>query len=216
MLEEARNNFFFRASERNSALPTPWFQRSGFQKCDTIFLWCQPLGRKAMTNLDSILKSRDITLPTKVHIVKAMVFPSSNGWMWELDYKQSWVLKNWWVWTVVLEKTLESPLDCKEIQPVNPKGNQPWIFIGRTDAEAEAPILWLPDAKNWLIGKDLDAGKDWSRRRGWQRMASPTWWTWVWASSGRWWRTGKPGVLQSIRSQRVGHNWETEQQQQSM
>ena len=87
-------------------------------------------------------------------------FSSSHVWMWELDYKESWVL-NWCFWTVVLEKTLESPLDCKEIQPVHPKGNQSWIFIGRTDAEAEALILWPPDAKNWLIGKDPNAGKDW-------------------------------------------------------
>ena len=81
--------------------------------------------------------------------------------MWELDYKESWALKNWCFWTVVLEKTLESPLDCEEIKPVNTEGNQCWIFTGRTDAEAEAPILWPPDAKNWLIGKDPDAGKDW-------------------------------------------------------
>ena len=87
-------------------------------------------------------------------------FSSSHVWMWELDYKESWVLKNRCFWTVVLEKTLESPLDCKEIQPVHPKGNQSWIFIGRTDAEAETPILWPPDGKNWLIGKDSDAGKD--------------------------------------------------------
>ena len=88
-------------------------------------------------------------------------FSSSLIWMWELDYKESWVQKNWCFWTVVLEKTLESPLDCKEIQLVHPKGNQSWIFIGRTDVEAETPILWPPDAKNWLIGKDPDAGKDW-------------------------------------------------------
>ena len=118
-------------------------------------------GRKAMTNLDSMLKSRDITFPTKVHLVKAMV--SHYVWMWELDYKESWVLKNWCFWNVMLEKTLESPLDCKVIQPVHPKGNQSWIFIGRTDAEAEAPILWPPDMKNWLIWKDPDAGKDWRR-----------------------------------------------------
>ena len=99
------------------------------------------LGRKVMTNLDSILKSRDVTLPTKVHLVKAMVFSNSHVWMWELDYKESWVLKNWCFWTVVLEKTLESPLDCKEIQPVHPKGDQSWMFIGRTDVEAETPIL---------------------------------------------------------------------------
>ena len=121
------------------------------------------LGRKAMTNLDSILKSRDINLLTKVHLVKAMVFPVINVWMWELDYKESWVSKNWCFWIVVLEKTLESPLDCKEIQPVYPKRNQSWIFIGRTDAEAETPILWPPYVKNWLIGKDPDAGKDWGQ-----------------------------------------------------
>ena len=88
-------------------------------------------------------------------------FSSSHVWMWELVYKESWMLKNWCFWTVVLEKTLESPLDCKEIQPIKPKGNQSWILIGRTDDEAEAPILWPPDAKNWLIGKDPAAGKDW-------------------------------------------------------
>ena len=88
-------------------------------------------------------------------------FSSSHVWMWELDHKEGWALKNWCFWTVVLEKTLESPLNCKEIQPVHPKGNQSWIFIGRTDAEAEAPILWPPDEKNWLSGKDPDAGKDW-------------------------------------------------------
>ena len=120
------------------------------------------LGRKAMTNLDSILKSRDITLPTKVCLIKAMVFPVVI-WMWELDYKESWAPKNWCFWTVVLEKTLESPLDCKELQPVHPKGNQSWIFIRSTDAEAETPILWPPDVKSWLIWKDPDAGKDWGQ-----------------------------------------------------
>ena len=109
------------------------------------------LGRKVTTNLDSILKSRDITLPTKVH--------QSNVWMWELDYKESWAPKNWCFWTVVLEKTIESPFSCKEIQPIHPKWNKSWLFIGRTDAEA--PILLPPDVKNWFIGKDPDAGKDW-------------------------------------------------------
>ena len=99
-------------------------------------------------------------------------FSSSHVWMWELDYNESWVLKNWCFWTVLLEKTLESPLDCKEIQPVHPKGNQFWIFIGRTDAEAEAPILRPPDGKIWLIWKDLMLGKiEGGRRRGWQRMS---------------------------------------------
>ena len=105
------------------------------------------LGRKVMTNLDSILKIRDITLSTKVHLVKAMVFPVVM-YRCELDYKESWEPKNWCFWTVVLEKTLESPLDCREIQKVHPKGEQSWVFIGRTDAEAESPIFWPPDAKS--------------------------------------------------------------------
>ena len=118
------------------------------------------LGRKVMTSLDSILKSRDITLPTKVCLVKAMVFPVV---MWELDCEESGALKNWCFWTVVLEKTLESPLDFKEIQPIHPKGNQSWIFIGKTDVEAEALILWPHDVKSWLIRKDPHAGKDWGQ-----------------------------------------------------
>ena len=123
-----------------------------------------------MTNLGSILKSRDITLSIKVHLVKAMVFPVFMYGCESWDYKESWTPKNWCFWTIVLE-TLESPLDCKEIQPVHPKGDQSWVFIGTTDVEAETPILWTPDAKSWLISKDLDAGKDWRRRRrGWQRM----------------------------------------------
>ena len=133
--------------------------------------------------------------------------------MWELDYKESWVLKNWCFWTVVLEKSLEIPLDHKEIQPVHPKGNQSWIFIGRTDAEA--PILWPHDGKNWLIWKDPDAGKDWRQEeRGWQRMRwldgitdmmdmslSKLW---------NWWWTRRPGVVQSMGSQRVRQDWVTE------
>ena len=123
------------------------------------------LGRKVMTNLDSILKSRDITLPTKVHLVKAicflfLFFSSSHVSMWELDYIESWVLKNWCFWTMVLEKTLESPLDCKEIQPVHPK-DQSWVFIRKSDVEAETPILWPPDVKSGLIWKDPDDGKYW-------------------------------------------------------
>ena len=129
---------------------------------------------------------------------------------------ESWVSKNWCFWTVVLEKALASPLDSKEIQPVHPKGNQSWIFIGRTDAEAETPMIWPPLVKNWLIGKDPDSGKRLKAGaeeddRGWDGwMASLTWWTWVCVSSRIWWWTGKPGVLQSIGSQRVGHNWATE------
>ena len=124
------------------------------------------LGRKVMTNLDSILKSRDITLPTKARLVKAFIFPVVMYGCECWDYKESWALMNWYFWTVVLEKTLESPLDCKEMQPVHPKGNQSWIFIGTTDAEAETPTLWPPDAKNWLIWKDPDAGKRLKAREG--------------------------------------------------
>ena len=128
--------------------------------------WLQPWNEKTLAPWKKgydqprqHIKIRDITLLTKIHLVKAMVFPVV---MYGCEScKESWVLKNWCFWTVVLEKTLESPLDCKEIQPVNPKGNQSWIFIGRTDAKAEAPILWPPDTKNWLIGKNPDAGKDW-------------------------------------------------------
>ena len=117
------------------------------------------LGRKVMTNLDSILKTRDIA--DKGLSSQDYGFSSSHVCIWELEYKESWAWKNWCFGTVVLVKTLESPLDCKEIKPVNPEGNQSWLFIGRTDAETETPIFWPPDAKNWLIGKDLNAGKDW-------------------------------------------------------
>ena len=136
-------------------------------------------------------------------------------WMWELDHKESWVPKNWCFWTVVLEKTLESPLDCKEIPPVHPKENQSWIFIGRIDVEAETPILWPPDVKSWLTGKDPDAGKDWRREdkgmtewEGW--MTSPTQWTWVWVNSRSWWWTGRFCMLPSMWSLRVGIEWAAE------
>ena len=123
------------------------------------------LGRKSMTNLDSILKSRNY-FAKRSPSSQSFGFPSSHVWMWELDYKESWALKNWCFWTVVLEKTLKSPLDSKEIQPVHPKGDQFWVFIGRTYAEAEIPILWPPDVKSWLIGKDPDVGKiEGGRRR---------------------------------------------------
>ena len=115
-----------------------------------------------MTNLDNILnKKQRHHFANKGLSSQSYGFSSGHVWMWELDHKESWVLKNWCFWTVVLQKTLESPLDSKEIKPVNPKGNQSWIFIGRTDAEAETAVLWVPDVKNWLIGKDPDAGEDW-------------------------------------------------------
>ena len=124
---------------------------------------CLLLGRKVMTNIDRILKSRDITLPTKCPSSQGYGFSGSHVWMWELDYKEIWAPRNLCFWTVVLEKTLESPLDWKEIQPVHPKGNKSEIFIGRTNAEAETPILWPTDVKYWLIWRDPDAGKDWRR-----------------------------------------------------
>ena len=120
------------------------------------------LGGKVTTNLNRIWKSRDITLSAKVCLVN-YGFSSGHVWMWELDYKESWVPKYWCFWTVVLEKTLENPLDSKKIQSIHPKENQFWIFIGRTDAEAEIPILWAPNAKSWLIWNDPDAGKDWGQ-----------------------------------------------------
>ena len=171
------------------------------------------LGRKAMTKLDSILKTRDITLPTKVPLVKAMVFPvvmyRCESWTIKLSTKELMLLN-----CGVEEDSWES-LDCKKIQPVHPKGNQSWIFIGRTVVESETSILWAPDVNNWLIGKDwcwerLKAGGevDDSGWNGW--MASPTQWTWVWVGSGSWWWTRKPGVLQSTGSQRVRHDWATE------
>ena len=154
-----------------------------------------------------------MTFPTKVRLVKAMVFPVV------MYGCESWTIKkapkNRCFWTVVLEKTLESLLDCKEIQPVHPKGDQSWVFIGRTDAEAETPILWPPDSKSWLLGKDPDAGKDWGQEEmgttGWDGwMAALTRWTWVWIDSGSWWWTGRPGVLWVMGSRRVGHDWVTE------
>ena len=163
-----------------------------------------------MTNLDSILKSRYITLQTMVCLVKAMVFPvvmyGCESWTVKQTERRRIDASELWSW----KRLFESPLDCQEIKPVNPKGNQPWLFIGRTDAKAEAPILWPPDAKSQLTGKDPDAGKDWGQEekwgdRGWDGwMASPTWWTWVWASSGN------PGMLQSMGLPRVGQDWATE------
>ena len=119
------------------------------------------LGRKVMTILDSILKSPDITLPTKVHLVKAMIFSSSHVWMWDLEYKESWSLKNWCFWIVVLGKTLEGPLGFKKIQPVHPKGDQSWLFIGRIDVEAETPVFCPGSGRSWLIWKDPGVRKDW-------------------------------------------------------
>ena len=183
--------------------------------------WLQPWNKKTLTPSK---KSYD---QSRQHIKKQRHYfsnkgPSSQGygfsssyvWMWELDYKKSWVPKNWCFWPVVLEKTLESPLDGKEIQPVHPKGNQSWMFIGRTDAEAETPILWPPDELThlkrlwcWERLKARGGGDD----RGWDGwMASWTRRTWVWVNSGSWWWTGRPGMLQSTGLQRVRHNWVTE------
>ena len=132
-----------------------------------------------MTNLDKILKSRGITLPTKVHIVKAMVFPAAMYGYESWTVTESWALKNWYFWNVVLEKTLETPLGCKKIKPVNPKWNQFWIFIGRTDDEAEAPIPQLPDVEMGLIRKDLDTGKDWRQKKGTTEDKMVGWHNWL-------------------------------------
>ena len=168
-----------------------------------------------MNNLNSILESRDITLPTKVCLVKAMVFPvvMYGCESWTIKKAEHWRIDALELW--LLEKTLKSPLDYKEIQPVHPKGNQSLIFIGRTDAKAEIPILWPPDVKSWLIGKDLMLRRLGARGegddRGWDGcMASSTRWTWVWVNSRSWWWTGRPGVLPFMGSQRVRHNWATE------
>ena len=179
-------------------------------------------GRKAMTNLDNVLKRRDIrdiTLLSNILYSQSYGFSSSHKWMWELDHKEGQVLKNGCFWIVVLE-TFESPLDCKKIKPVNCKWSQHWIFIERADAEA--PIFWWPNARNWFIRKHLILGKVWERLkagrecvyRGWDGwMASLTQWTWVWATSKRWWRTGKHDVLHSMDLQIVKHDWVSEQQQ---
>ena len=152
-------------------------------------LRCLLLGRKAMTNLNSILKSSDITLPAKVCIVKGLLFPVVTHGR-ELDHKEGWALKNWYFWNVVLEKTLESPVDCKEIKPVNSKWNQPWIFTGRTDVKDEAPTVWPPNVKSHSLEKTLILEKIEGKRRrglrGWDGwMASSTQWIWVWTNSAR-------------------------------
>ena len=143
-------------------------------------------------------------------------FSGSYVWMWELDYKESWRLKNWCFWTVVLEKTLESPLDLEEIQPVHPKGDQFLVFLGRTDVETETAILWPPDAKSWLIWKYPYAGKDWGQEEkrttedemvAWHHWLNGHEFEWT---HGSWWWTGRPGVLWFMGSQRVGHDWKTE------
>ena len=138
-------------------------------------------------------------------------------WMWALDHKEGWEPKKWCFWTEVLEKTLESPLACKVIQPVHPKGDQPWMFIGKTDVEIENPTLWPPDGKSWLIWKDPDVGKGWGQEEkgttedemvGWHHWLPQ--WTWVWVNSRSWWWTGRPGMLRFMGSQRVKHYWVTE------
>ena len=168
-----------------------------------------------MTNLDSILKSRDY-FANKGPSSQGYGFSSGHVWMWVLDYKERWVPKNWCCWSVVLEMTLESPLDCKEIQPVHPKGDQSWVFIGRTDAEAETPntlATWceeLTHLKRPWCWEGLGAGGE-GDNRGWDGwMASLIQWTWVWVDSGSWWWTGRPGVLWFMGSQRLGHDWATE------
>ena len=165
---------------------------------------CLLLGRKVMSNLDSILKSRDITLPTKVCLVKALVF-SVVMYGCELDYKESWELKNWCFWTVLLEKTLESPLDCKEIQPVHSKGDQSWVFIGwYWSWNSNTLATWCEELTHWkrpLCWERLREEGDWGDDRGWDGwMASLTQWRWVCVDSGSWGWTGRHGLLQFMAS----------------
>ena len=135
------------------------FQTTAYGDCSHEINRRLLLGRKVMTNLDSILKAGTLLCPSS----QGYGFSCGHVWLWELDCEESWAPKNWCFWTVVLENTFESPLDCKEIQPVHPKGDQSWMFTGRTDVEAEPPVLWPPDVKSWLISKDFDAGKDWGQ-----------------------------------------------------
>ena len=175
------------------------------------------LERKAMANLDSILKSKDITLPTKVHTVKAMVFLVVMYRCESWTIKKGWELKIWCLQTVVLDKTLESPSHSKEIKTVNPKGKQSWISIERTDAENEAPILWSPNVKSWIIGKDPDAGKDRRQdQKGTTEEELVGWHHWL---NGHEFEQaledgegqGSLEYWQSMGSKRVGHDWVTEQ-----
>ena len=147
------------------------------------------LGRKAMTTVHSIVKSRDY-FANKGLYSQCYGFSSSHLWMWDLDHKEGWVPKNWCFWTVVLVKTLESTLDCKEIQTVHPKGNQTWISIGRSNAKAETPILWPSDVKSWLIRKDLDAEKDWRLEKGMTEDEMSGWHHWLDGYESEW----TPGV----------------------
>ena len=174
------------------------------------------LGSKVMTNLDRILKSRDITLPTKGPSSQGYGFSSGRVWMWELDYKESWAQKNWCFWTVVLEKTLESPLDCKKIQPVHPKGDQSWVFTGRNwcwSWNSNTLATWCEELTHWKrcwCWERLRAGGE-GDNRGWDGwMASLTQWTRVWLDSGSWWWRGRPGVLRFMGLQRIGHDWVAE------
>ena len=174
-----------------------------------------------MTNIDSILKTRDISQLIKTSLsweTQSCGFSTCHIWIWEVNHKKGWASKNWCFQTVVLEKTLESSLDSREIKPINPKGNQPWIFTGRTDAKAEAPILWPPDAKKWLIGKGPDAGKDWGQEEKWTTEDEMVGWH-HWFNGHEFKQTLKlvknreawSAVVHDL--QRVGHNWTAEQQE---
>ena len=170
---------------------------------------CLLLARKVMMNLDNVLKNRDISLLTKICLVKAMVFAVVMCGCESWTIKESWALKNWCFCTVVVEKTHENPLDCKEVKPVNPKGNQSWIFIGKTDAES--PVLWPPDVKSWLIGKDPEAGKDWRQEKG---TTEDDMVGWHHQLNGQELNKlqelvmdGEPGVLKSRMLQRAEYDW---------
>ena len=203
-----------------------------WKQCHTLFFWAPKslqMVTAAMKLIDPYsLEGRLWLHITRLHIQKQRHYfankgPSSQGygfssshvWMWELDYKESWVPKNWCFWTVVLNKTLESPLDCKVIQPVHSKGDQSWVFIGRTDVETETPILWPPDAKSWLVWKDPDAGKDWGQeKKGTTEDEMVGWHQWH-DGLGFGWTTGVGDGQEGLAccgswGHRVRHYWVTE------
>ena len=176
--------------------------------------WQKQLSSSSSSSRQHIKKQRHY-FANKGRSSQRYGFSSSHVWMWELDYKESWVLKNWCFWTVVLEKTVESPLDCKEIQPVHPKGNQSWMFIGRTDWSWNFNTLasWCEELFFWKrpwCWERLKAGREGDSREWDSWVASLTQWTWAWARSRSWWWTGRPGVLQSMGLQRIRHYWATE------
>ena len=183
------------ANRWGNSINSGWLYFSGLQNhCSW---WLQPWNWKMLTPLKESydqprqhIKKQKYYFANKDLSSQGYGFSSGHVWMWDLDYKESWAPKNWCFWTVVLEKTLESPLDCKEIQPVHSEGDQPWDFFGRNDAKAETPVLWPPHAKSWLTGKDSDAGRDWGQEKGTTENEMAGWHHWLNGRESEW----TPGV----------------------